>query len=155
DVKRTVTPASIAISAQSVKMGFTYTVESALKTALNGWSPTITLWNATILVSKPWLLASEGQLRVLPTCKTTEPIHLISLLQCIVKLVNGANGAIVQRKGKHVASKEEMKQGSEKSCNFLTQRATHVHIRLRPENVLYKKRNAREENKVLFFPSMT
>lgn len=52
NVKLTVKPASIEISAQSVEMGFTYTLESALETALTGWKPTTTLWSATILVSK-------------------------------------------------------------------------------------------------------
>lgn len=81
-----------------------------------------------------------------------KPIHLISLLQCIVKLVNGVNGAVAQRKGEHAVSKEGMKRGSEKSFSFLIQRATPVHIQLRPENVWYRRRNARKENKVLFFP---
>lgn len=33
-------------------MGFIYILESALKTAQNGWNPTITQWSAMILVSK-------------------------------------------------------------------------------------------------------
>lgn len=79
----------------------------------------------------------------------------VFMLQCIVKLVNGARGAIVQRKGKHVVSeegmkqgKEGMKQGPEKSYNFLLQRVAHAHIQVRQENVLYKERNARKEEKV-------
>ncbi|KAL8186489.1 UNVERIFIED_CONTAM: hypothetical protein K2H54_072375 [Gekko kuhli] len=118
NVKLTVRPALTVISAQSVKMGFIYILESALKTAQNGWNPTITQWSAMIL--------------------------------CIVKLANGARGPLAQRKGKHAVSKEGMKQGSEKSYNFLLQRVAHAHIQMRQENVLYKERNARKEKKVEF-----
>lgn len=34
---------------------------------------------------------------------------VLCLLQCTVKLVSGARGALAQRKEKHVVSKEEMK----------------------------------------------
>lgn len=51
NVKLIVIPASPETSAQSVKVGFTYTVESALKSALMGWKPTTTQWSALVLVS--------------------------------------------------------------------------------------------------------
>lgn len=51
NVKLTVIPASPETSAQSVKVGFTYTVESALKSAPTGWKPTITRWSALASVS--------------------------------------------------------------------------------------------------------
>uniref|UniRef100_A0ACB8GDI4 Uncharacterized protein n=1 Tax=Sphaerodactylus townsendi TaxID=933632 RepID=A0ACB8GDI4_9SAUR len=116
NVSLIVKPALTVISAQSVKLGFTYILESALKTARNGWNPTITQWSAMKL--------------------------------CIVKLVNGARGALAQRKGKHAVSKEGMKQGSEKSYNFLLQRGAHAHIQVRQENVLYKEKDARKEKKM-------
>ncbi|KAG8147717.1 hypothetical protein E2320_022630, partial [Naja naja] len=115
NVKLIVKPALIKISVRNVKMDFTYTLESALKTALTGWNRTITLWNAMIL--------------------------------CIVKLMNGASGVLAQRMEKHVVSKGEMKQGSEKSYSFLQQRANYAHIQMKQEHVLYKKRIARKEEK--------
>lgn len=63
NVKLTVIPASPETSAQSVKVGFTYTVESALKSALMGWKPTTTRWSALALVSlvpMSCLVFSEG-----------------------------------------------------------------------------------------------
>lgn len=75
-------------------------------------------------------------------------IYIIFLLQCIAELLNGVHGALVQRKGKHVVSKEEMKQGLEKSYNFLLQRAIHARIQMRQENVLYEKRNATGQKRV-------
>lgn len=108
-------PASPKISAQSVKVGFTYITESALKTALRGWNPTITRWSAPVL--------------------------------CTVKLVSGVHGAPAQRKAKHVASREEMKQESEKSYSILQHRATHAQLPAKTENVLYKERDVRRKEK--------
>lgn len=51
NVKLTVKPASPETSARSVKVGFTCTVESALKSALMGWKPTTTRWSAPVSVS--------------------------------------------------------------------------------------------------------
>lgn len=70
NVKLIVIPASPEASAQSVKVGFTYTVESALKSALMGWKPTTTQWSALVLVSPaphkgpalPGLLMGMGDL---------------------------------------------------------------------------------------------
>lgn len=59
NVKLTVKPASPETSAQSVKVGFTYTVESALKSALMGWKQIITRWSALASVS-PVLLCSPS-----------------------------------------------------------------------------------------------
>lgn len=63
--------------------------------------------------------------------------------------MNGASGVLAQRMEKHVVSKGETKQGSEKSYNFLQQRANYVHTQVKQEHVLYKKRIARKEKKVL------
>uniref|UniRef100_A0A8C6VQS1 R-spondin 3 n=1 Tax=Naja naja TaxID=35670 RepID=A0A8C6VQS1_NAJNA len=53
------------------------------------------------------------------------------------------------KNGKACGFKREMKQGSEKSYSFLQQRANYAHIQMKQEHVLYKKRIARKEEKVL------
>lgn len=52
NAKLTVIPASTKISAQSVKVDFTYTLESALTIAQKGWKPTTIPWSASVLVRR-------------------------------------------------------------------------------------------------------
>lgn len=52
NAKLTVIPVSTKISAQSVKVDFTYTLESALIIAQKGWKPTTIPWSASILVRR-------------------------------------------------------------------------------------------------------
>lgn len=62
NVKLIVIPASPETSAQSVKVGFTYTVESALKSALMGWKPTTTQWSALVLCTVKLVSGVHGAL---------------------------------------------------------------------------------------------
>lgn len=66
---------------------------------------------------------------------------------CIVKLVSGVHGAPAQRKEKHVASREEMKQESEKLYSILQHRAIRAQLQVKTENVLYKERDVRRKEK--------
>lgn len=52
NAKLTVIPVSTKISAQSVKMDFTYTSGSALTIAQKGWKPTTIPWSASALVRR-------------------------------------------------------------------------------------------------------
>lgn len=54
NAKLTVIPVSTKISAQNVKVDFTYTLESALTIAQKGWKPTTILWSVSILVRRTW-----------------------------------------------------------------------------------------------------
>ena len=95
NVKLTVIPASPETSAQSVKVGFTYTVESALKSALMGWKPTITRWSALASVSLvprvlPGFLTGDGGSKVGMNCKiscTTREVQLKMEMFCITRCI--------------------------------------------------------------------
>ena len=52
NAKLTVIPVSTKISAQSVKVDFTYTLESALTIAQKGWKPITIPWSASVLVRR-------------------------------------------------------------------------------------------------------
>lgn len=67
-------------------------------------------------------------------------------VSCTVRPVNGVLGVHARRKEKHVASKEGLKHGSEKSYSILQQRVTCVPPPVRQESVQCKERSVRREN---------
>lgn len=66
------------------------------------------IW-ASIDGSKPFCLINNGE----HICEPAEAVSAV-LFQCTVRPVNGVLGVHARRKEKHVASKEGLKQGSEK-----------------------------------------
>lgn len=61
NAKLTVIPVSTKISAQSVKVDFTYTLGSALTIAQKGWKPTTIPWSASVLVRRISKIDRGGQ----------------------------------------------------------------------------------------------
>ncbi|KFO32588.1 R-spondin-3 [Fukomys damarensis] len=116
------------------------------------WARTAGAFDAAVtLAAGTAFPISTDKLQDRPGCHSTE--NRTRSVGCTAKPVNGALGVHAPRKGKHAASKEELKLGSEKSSSILQQRVTCVLLQVRRGSVQCRGRSVRRENESLHIRS--